>query len=77
MEQATFFHLAVSTEIQKESFIRMNRKETEKKKMMLAFRKGQKKGIPIPIFQTEKCWIMIMTALHLYSQSLLAISTLC
>lgn len=31
MEQATFFDLAVSTEIQKESFIRMNRKETEKK----------------------------------------------
>lgn len=77
MEQATFFDLAVSIDVQKESFTRMNRKETQKKKK-LAFSKGQKKEIPISIFQTEKCWMMIMmTALHLYFQSLLVISMLC
>ena len=44
MEQATFFDLAVNMDVQKDNFIKMNRKKTQKK--VLAFRKGQKKETP-------------------------------
>lgn len=47
MEQATFFDLAVSMDVQKESFIRMNRKETQEKKSQHSG-KDRKKKFPSP-----------------------------